>query len=480
MTLTIHTEEDEQRQLLLEIEVPEERVKKAMRRTARRLARDMRIPGFRKGKAPYHVIVQRIGREALRAETVDDLVPGVFEEALEQVDTELYGTPSLNDLKMDPLVLKFTLPLPPVVELGEYRELRKEIEEVAVSDEALEEALEQVRIRHQKSEPVDRPVEAGDLVAVSGRGLVLPGETEDEAGEAEDGAEAAEEDAGDEPDILFDEERIALLMDSDKLFAGTPFVENLIGLSAGDEKSFSFVFPDDFEDEELAGRKAEIEITVLDVNSRELPELDDELAKLEGDFETLDELRDSLQEELLQQAQSAAREQLIDEWVNDLREGATLVYPPSAVEEEIGEMLETFKGRVKNSGWEWEDYLKIQGEDELMLREEFRETAVKRLEQRLVLRQFILDEKLKVDAADLDAAIEARVQAFEDNEELQNSMRDFYRQGFGFDSVSSSVLMDKAYERMRAILSGNAPDPDALEAESDEAELADEDDGEEE
>jgi trigger factor len=457
------------------VEVPEERVEKAMRRTARQLARDISVPGFRRGKVPYNVLVRRIGRATLRAEAIEDVIPPVFEEAVEQIEADMYGQPSLDDLEAEPLVLKFTVPLSPQVGLGDYRSIRKELEPVEVSEEAVDEALEQVRIRHQKLEAVDRAVEQGDVVTVSGFGRLAAEEKESETAVDETGEETAEDVEDENDEVLFDEESIDLLMDSDKLFPGTPFVDNIIGLSVGDETSFSFVFPEDYEEEkELAGREATFDVTVLNVKERELPELDDELAKQEGDYETVAELREDVRDELEREAESQAENELLEEMIDDLLADADIVYPPAAVEAEIDDMVEAFKDQIVRSGWQWEDYLTIQSETEESVREQFRDNAVERLQRRLALRQFILEEKLTVEAEDVDSAIEERVGRFGDNEELRENMRNYYSSGYGFDMISSEVLMDKVHQRIEAIVTGNAPDLQLLESEAEEATAAEE------
>jgi len=461
VTLTIHTEEDDQRQMAVTVEVAEERVQKAMRNTARKLAKDAYIPGFRKGKAPYQVILRRVGEETLRAETIEDMVQGIFEEALEQSAIEMYAQPSLDAVEQDPLVFKFTVPLAPVVTLGDYRELRREVAEPEVTDEAVAQALKKIQERHQIVEPVERPVEQGDLVSLSGKGVLLPVVKEEEGEETE-----TTETESPEEEILFDEEQTELLMDSDVIFPGTPFVENLVGMSAGDQKSFNFTFPEDFDDESLAGREAAFDVTVLDVKSRTLPELDDDLAKQEGSYETADELRASLREDLQKQAESEAKNQLIESMIDDLLGDAEVLYPPAAVELEIDTMVDSLKGQITRSGWEWADYLRMQGLDEHSIRHEFEDTAVERMQRQLVLRQFIMDEKLTVSAEDLDERIEARLEDFGDNPELRDSMRQYFQSGYAFDMISSEVLMDKAYERMKAVLSGDAPDLASLEVDN--------------
>ena len=452
MTLTIQSSEDDLRQLTLTIEVDEDRVRKAMQKKARELSREVQLPGFRPGKAPYDVLVRRIGEETLRAEAVEDLVQPVFEEALEQEGIDLYARPSLDNIELNPVSFKFTVPLSPTIVLGDYRTLRQDVEDVQVTDEALDEALEYVRMRHQVIEPVERAAEIGDVVTISGRGKFTAPKP------AAEGEEAATE-----GEMLFEEESLDILLDDKTLFPDTPFVENVVGMSVGDQKEFTFVFPDPYEqDAEYAGREATFDVTVLTVKRRELPALDDELAKLEGKYETLDELRESLRSDLAKEAEAAVKEKTIDDMIHHLIEGATMVYPPAAVEAQIDDMLEDFKNRLTRSGWKYEDYLNLQGMTEENLRADLSENAEDQLRHQLALRQFILDEKLRVTAADVDTLIDERIARF-DNPGLRDSMRNYYRSGQNFDLISSEVLSNKAYERARAIFSGNAPDLDALE-----------------
>ncbi len=460
MTLTIQTSEDDLRQLTLTIEVDEERVSKAMRNKARELGREINLPGFRPGKAPYDVILCRVGEDVLRGEAVEDIIQPIFEEALEQEDIDPYARPTLEDMELKPLVLKFTVPLSPVVTLGDYRSIRQEVEGVTVTDEALEEALEYVRVRHQTIETVERPAEAGDVVSISGHGRFTAPKP------AAEGEEPAEAEEAAENETIFEEERLEILLDDKTLFPDTPFVENVVGMAAGDHKEFGFTFADPYEHEaDYAGREAAFDITVLEVKKRDLPPLDDELAKQEGDFETLDELRESLRGDLLREAEAAAKEKVIDDMIHHLIDGATMVYPPAAVDAQIDSMVEDFQNRLSRSGWQFQDYLNLQGMTEESLREDFRENADSQLQHQLALRQFILDEKLQVKAADIDALIEDRIARF-DNDNIRDSMRNYYRSGNGFDMLSSEVLSNKAYERILAIFGGNAPDLSEIEAEA--------------
>lgn len=459
MTLTIQTEADDQQQLALTIEVDETRVQQAMKTKARELGREIAVPGFRRGKAPYDVIVRRVGEETLRAEAIEDLIQPVFEEALAEADVDPYGRASLDDIEPKPLVLKFTIPLAPAVTLGAYREARREIAPIEIEEQAIQEALEYTQTRHQTIEVVERPAEAGDVVTIGGVGTLVP--IEPTAAEGDEVAGEAEPPTIDEK--IFDEERVDVLLDAETLFPGTNFVENLIGLSAGDEKTFTITFPEEFEPEpEFVNRQATFALTVLEVKKRELPPLDDELAKLEGDYETFAELRAAVEKELAQQAEEQAKEELVEEMTDMLLEDAQIVFPPAAVELQIDDMVADFRNRLARSGWQYQDYLQLQGMTEEALRDDFRENAETQLRRQLVLRQFILDEKLRVTAEDIDRQIEERVARF-DKDTLKDSMREYYRTGQGFDAISSTVLRDKVYERLEAILSGNAPDLSELD-----------------
>ncbi len=453
MTLTIHKEIDEQRQLRLTIEVASERVDQALRQTAKEIGKEVHLPGFRQGKAPYHIILKRFGREALLAETAEAILPSVFEEALAQIDeTEIYAEPKLEKVELEPMTFQLTIPLIPQVKLSDYRTLRREVVAPVVTEEAVAEVLERIRLKHQVLETVDRPAELGDVVTLSGLGQVMAPPTET----AETTSEQAQ--------TIFAEERVDMLLDPEKLYPNTPFIEYILGLSAGEQTKFSFNFPADYEDAELAGKTATFNLSILQVQSRELPELNDELAQREGGYATVDELRTAVYHELQRAAEAEASEALVDSMTDSLLAEAEIVYPPAAVEKELDVMIATMQSRVRYSGWQWRDFLQIQGETEESLRDSLREAAVARLRRNLVMRQFVQNEKLKVKPEDIDRLVDARTARFED-EELRENMRNYYQRGAGLDLIHNDVLQDKVVERIKAIYTGVAPDLDDLEDE---------------
>ena len=157
--MKVTTEDLGSRQVMLTIELDEERVERTLRGVARRVSRDYSIPGFRRGRAPYHVIVQRFGREALLQEAMEDLIQEVYEEALEGEELEPYDIGSLEDVQLDPLVFKLRVPLRPTVDLENYREIRVEPPVVTVEEEEIGAEIDRLREANAILEP------AGDRAA---------------------------------------------------------------------------------------------------------------------------------------------------------------------------------------------------------------------------------------------------------------------------------------------------------------------------
>jgi trigger factor len=450
VTLTIHTEEDSQRQVLLTIEVAEERVQKALQQKVRTLSREVHIPGFRKGKVPPQVLIRRIGGEALRAEVVEELLPKVLEEALTQANLEPYAMPKVEDLELEPLVLKLTVPLRPEVMLGDYRSLRKEIPPVEVTDEAVDEVLEQIRQRHTLTEVVDRPVAVGDLVRLTINGRTVTADGKEEP--------------------FVEDQTANVIIDPEKLMPGTPFAENIVGMSDGEAKEFRFTFPEDYEDEDVAGREAIFDVKVIEVNSREVPEIDDELAKIDGGHETLVELRQWVSDRLQKEAEARAESDLVEAMIDDLVADAQILYPPAAVDRELDGRIDKLKRRVTDGGWSWEQYLESRAQSEEEMREQSRVESEEQVRRALVFAEFVRQEKLAISPEDVEEALSLRLAEFEE-ENLRNHLRELYTSDEGMQALSGDIIMSKVKDRVQAILGGRAPDLDALEsAASDEEE----------
>jgi len=242
----------------LTVEVEPERLQASMKTAARQLSERRPLPGFRKGKAPYAVALRHFGEEFVRSEALESLGQKVYEEALDQSEIEPYAAGSLNDVELDPLVFKFTVPMQPEVELGPYRSVRLAYTAPEVTDEAVEDSLEHLREHQALLEPVERPAELGDVVTV------------DVAGTLTDQPE---------PEFLMKDEGVSLLLSAEADWPLPGFAEKLAGISAGEERQFDMTFPEDYANESLRGRPAHFVASASAVKSRSLPEWSDDLAK---------------------------------------------------------------------------------------------------------------------------------------------------------------------------------------------------------
>lgn len=442
MTLIINSKEDDQRQMLVTVEVAEERVQAAMHRQAQKLAKDMRFPGFRPGKMPYQMIVKRLGEDYIRVQTAEAMGQDIFKEMMEQVDFEPYDQTSLTDITIQPMTYHFLVPLTPTAVLGEYRDFRHEIKPVEVTEEAVTHALEHLQEERKTVEPVDRPVQTGDLVVF----------TEVVSAPNEFGQE----------ELLFNTERGELILDPAAIERGPLFVDNLVGLATGDSKKFTITYPEDHPDAIMAGKAVTFDLTILDVKSHVLPPLDDDFAKAEGDYETLEDLRAEIRHDLEKEAAKQAIFDLFEVMLAHLKADAQIAYPPIALSRVLDSRMEKYKQSVSQNGWKWEDFLRLQGETEENLREKWLPNVVESFENSILVAQFIAVEKLTVSTEEVMAAAQKQITSYSDNEEVQKAMAGYLLMGSGREQLFSEVMIAKVHERMAAIASGLAPDLDSL------------------
>jgi trigger factor len=434
--LKIEQKELENRQVEITVEVPEEMVAKAMQKTARHLSKQVKIPGFRPGKAPYDVIVGRLGEDAIFEEALDTLGQDVYTQALEEAELNPVSTGSFNDIiSRDPLVLQYTVPLHPVVELGTYEDLRLDFSEPEITKEAEQEVLTMLQQSRAVIEPVDRPAQLSDLVVVDLHGTLVP--TEDDP---------------DEEDLeLTHEHGINLLIseETDYPFAGIH--EHLIGLESGKEVVIKHAFPDDDKYETLQGRTAEFALNCLDVKSRELPELSDELAAEIGEFESLEDMRKRIQEDLLNNARKNALDEFNRKVIEEIVEQAEILYPPVLLEEEITDMLQEVDRSFRQRNFSLTDQLKLENKTVQEFRDEIKPDAEARLNRSLVLGKIVEDQKISVKDAEINSEItQLRAQFPQTNNDIEQLLNHPVQR----HRIELDLLTQKAVERISLIARG--------------------------
>ena len=455
MSLNISTEPIENRQLAVSIEVDQARVEKELRKAARKLARDYRIPGFRRGKAPYQVIVQNMGLSSLYGEFVDELGQEVFREALEESDLQPYAQASLEDVSFEPLTYKLVIPLEPEVILGDYRSLRVEEEPVEIDEEQIEARLEKYREENAGWQEVDRPSQYGDLMNMDVRS-VIPGEE------------------GEEETVVLDETDWDITPDNENPMEPPGFDEMLLDMVPNDEKEFALSWPADSQSI-YAGKTAHFTVRLNNNKAHVKPELDDELAQLVGpDFETLEDLRNSIRESLIQQAEAEAESTFVNRVLDEVLAQSQISYPPAVVEDQLDALMDDFGTRLTQFGFSApQDYFDQADEDMDEFRENQREQATLIAERNLIISELVAAEMIAVTDDDIEAKIATVVGPGGESEEEKDrarSMSEMLRSGVGRPMLEAQLLHAKTVERLLAIVRGEeVPDLEALalEAQSD-------------
>ncbi len=295
----------------LEITVPVAEVEKASERAAAQIQQKVRLPGFRPGKAPLSMVKTRFASD-IRQETLEQLVPRYFREAVDKEHLEVVGQPSLTDVHLhagEPLKFTAEFEVAPTVELNEYRGLTCTYAEPQVSEEDVQQRLEQ--IRENKAEYVNeepRALQSGDFAVIA---------LESVSGVAEK---------------VSQDELMLKLGDEATLPA---FTENLVGASPEESREFDVTYPADYDRENLRGRTVRFKATVKAVRRKELPELNDEFAKDLGDFQTIDELKDQLRKNILREREYRAQEDAKHQLLDRLVEGHDFPIPEVYVDRQI-------------------------------------------------------------------------------------------------------------------------------------------------
>jgi trigger factor len=435
--LKITTERLPESRVLLQIEVDDERLEQAMNKAYRRVVSRARIPGFRPGKAPRAMVERYLGRETLLHEALDRLVPEVYDEALKQEGIDAIDQPELEMPQLEPVIVKATIPVRPSVNLGDYRAIRVEPETVSIEEHVVDDTIEQLRHRYATVEPVERPVEAGDLVRVDLRTMT-------------DG------------EVYFDHK--------DAEFAVTPedtanlpgLAEGIVGMSRGEQKTFSVDVPAEATGTTLAGKHAEYTAQVHEIKVEHLPELNDEFSGMVGEgFPTMEALRSRLYNDAKEKAETEAQRKYEQKVLDTVLEGTTFEFPTVLVEREIDRLVRE-QNNLADQKQAMQRFLAQIGKTEAEYREQFREAATERVRRSLALSQFTEDEGIEVSADDVTAEIDRMAG---DSGTSAEQIRNIFGGDSGREVIERSLLTRKAYERMSDIAQGKpVPERPAAEA----------------
>ncbi len=380
----------------VQVQVPPAEVSDRLERKARQLGRELRLPGFRRGKVPAPLVLQRVGREAVLEQAVRDSLSGWYMDALAASGIDPVGDPrvDLGDLPPQGQALEFSFEIGvlPKATLGEYKGLEVPRREPAVAEEDVERELEALRERLARLETADRPAGEGDFVVVDYVGSLLPPEAPAGGGEGAPAA-AVPFPGGEGRDQLVE-------LGAADLIPG--FEQGLMGSSAGEERTVTVSFPDPYPPNgELAGRRATFEVTVKEVKRKELPAIDDDLA-IDAGFDSLQELRADVRARLEDVERERVRGEFREAALDAAVAEADVQVPPALVQARAGEMWERMLHELSHQGVSRETYMRIAGlENDQQILTELAPDAERGLRREAVVAAIVAAEQIEPDEEDL-------------------------------------------------------------------------------
>ena len=446
----------EDRQAKLTVEYTNLEFESFKQRAARRIAKDTKIPGFRPGKAPYSVILNRYGEGAIIQEAIDILLDDDYGKILEQAEIKPSGMGSLETIESyDPPKFIFMVPLEPEIDLTDYKEIRKDYEPEEFDVAQVDEFIENLRRNAATIIPAEHPAEVGNLVYFNLSGEFLnPAEDED----------ASITDKTPQQVVI-----PAKGEGSDKEWPFPGFAEQLLGVSAGETKEIQHTYPDDAEDEDYRGKTAVFSVDVQSVKELELPEVDEDFIKSMGDYDSPEAFRESIEEHLRKDQQEEYDSQFFNDLLAEIIENAKIVYPPQMLEHEEEHVLDDIKSRLANQNMDFETYLKLRETDEeTFVKEEVEPVAKQRLERSLVVDALIEAEELKLNQEMLKQNINqvmAEVYYSGNAQDMQKKLgQDDFSRAISMEGVQRTMGA-QLQERLKLIATGQPIPEDEPETE---------------
>ena len=390
MKVTVENGENQQVTLTIEVEAAE--VNKAVDQACKRLANRVSIPGFRKGKAPRMIVERHVGKDAVLQEAFDIVAPKALSKAFDEQKIDPVTRPSVDIETLEEgkdLVFKATVTPRPEAKLGDYKGLNVPKNEVSITDEDVEKQLKTFQDRQGKlvDAPEGAEVKDGDFTTLDFKGFV--------DGEAFDGGEGKD---------------YPLQIGSNSFIPG--FEDQLVGAKIGEERDVNVKFPEEYHAKELAGKDATFKCTIRSIKTKELPAIDDELAKKVSKFETLDELKADIRKNLEENAERTAENDQKSAAIEMATNNITVDIPAVMIDNRVTAMIQEMAMRLEQQGMKLEQYLQYAGTDIAKLREQYRETAEKNVKTDLMLEEVAKAEDIKVEAKDLDEEVAAMAAAY--------------------------------------------------------------------
>ena len=382
--MSLQVEKMEKNMAKLTIEVSAEELDKAMQNAYLKARGKISIPGFRKGKAPRKMIEQMYGKGIFLEDAANALIPEHYSKALEECDLEIVSQPEIDVTQAEPgkaFIFTAEVAIKPEVTLGEYKGVEVPKSETEVTDEDIDAEIKKEQEKNSRTVTVeDRGAENGDITTIDFEGFV--------DGVAFEGGKGTD---------------YPLTLGSGSFIPG--FEDQLVGAKAGDHVEVNVTFPEEYQAAELAGKAAVFQCDVKKVETKELPELDDDFAQDVSEFDTLAEYREDVKKNLTEKKEKEARAAKENAAVDKAIENAEMEIPDAMLNTQVRQMMNDFASRMQSQGLTMEQYFQFTGMTAEKMQEEMKPQALKRIQTRLVLEKIAETENIEVSEDEVNEEI---------------------------------------------------------------------------
>ena len=377
--MKVTLEKEKENIVKLDITIPAKDAVDAYNGAVRRISQHVNVDGFRKGKAPRSVIERQIGVERIKQEAIEGLMPKVIGQAISENNLDIITQPYITNYNFnvgEDLSITVKAELRPEVKLGQYKDLKIEVKDATISEDAVEKQLEGLREQHCTQETiVDRPTKDSDIAVIDFEGTCN--------GEKIKGGDA---------------KNYPLDLGHSNFIPG--FAEQIVGKNLNDEFDIKVTFPEEYHDEKLKGQPATFKIKINEIKEKKLPELNDEFAQKIGPFKTLEDLKADIQKYLESQRERTNKQNSENEVFKKIVDSAKVDIPQSMIDREVSSIKEEYKQRLAAQGIDWEAIVKAQGEDSLA--ENLKNDAEVRIKNSLVIDKIAKEEQIKLEQKDME------------------------------------------------------------------------------
>ena len=389
--MSLQVEKLEKNMAKLTIEVSAEDLDKAMEKAYQKQKSRISLPGFRKGKAPRKMIESMYGKGVFMEDAVNSLVPQEYTKALGECDLEIVSRPEINVTQMEPgkaLIFTADVAVKPEVTLGDYKGVEVPKSEIAVTDEEVDAEVKKEQDKNARTVAVeDRAAANGDITTIDFEGFV--------DGVAFEGGKGTD---------------YALTLGSGTFIPG--FEDQLVGANTGDHVEVKVTFPEEYQAKELAGKEAVFQCDVKKIETKEVPELDDEFAKDVSEFDTLAEYKEDVKKKLTEKKEKEARTAKENAAVDKAIENAQMDIPELMTKTECRQMMDDFSRRMQQQGLSMEQYFQFTGQSVDKMMEDMKPQALKRIQTRLVLEKVAEAENIQPSEEEITEEIQKMADAY--------------------------------------------------------------------